>query len=116
MSEKKLSSDAVEWMYHKYIKDDPERMAHLELLRRQSDLAQRIYNIRHKFRMSREDLAEFSDLTLETIEDLEESDYEGDWDEAVNKVNAGFQKWFANVILPAAEMKPEDYSIGALSG
>jgi DNA-binding protein HU-beta len=112
MSEKKLSTDAVEWMYNRYIKDDPARIAHLELVRKQSDHAQKIYDIREKLRMTREDLAEFSGLTAETIEDLEESDYNGDWDEAVQKVNTGFQRWFTEVILPVARMKPEEFSVG----
>ncbi len=43
---------------------------------------------------------------------MEESDYAGDWDEAINKVNTGFHDWFTNVILPAAGMKPEEYSVG----
>ncbi len=116
MSEKKLSDDAVGWMYNRYIKDDPERIAHLELVRRQGDLAQQIYDIRTTLHMTREQLAEFSDLTADTIEDLEESDYDGDWDEAIKKVNIGFHNWFTNVILPVARMKPEDYSVGVSAG
>jgi len=112
MDEKKLSDDAVEWMYNRYIKDDPSRIAHLELVRKQSDLAQQIYDIRQKLRMTREDLAEFSGLSAETVEDLEESDYDGDWDLAIRKVNTGFQTWFTEVILPVARLKPEEYSVG----
>lgn len=115
MSKKELSTDAVECMYDKYKKDDPERVAHLELVRKQADLAKKIYDIRSRLHMTREQLAEFSGLTAETIEDLEESDYDGDWDEAIKKVNSGFHNWFTNVILPAARMKPEDYSVGALN-
>jgi DNA-binding XRE family transcriptional regulator len=112
MNNRRLSSDAVEWAYDRYIKGHPEREASLGEASRQSDLAQRIYDIRERFRMSREDLAEFSGLTVETIEDMEESDYDGDWDQAVKRLDAGFRKWFANVILPASKMKPEDYSVG----
>lgn len=112
MSEKRLSTDAVEWAYTRFIKGNPEREASLAEATRQSDLAQRIYDIRKKFRMTRDDLAAYSGLTAETIEDVEESDYDGDWDDAIEKVNAGFHKWFADVILPAARMKPEDYSVG----
>ena len=66
--------------------------------------------------MAREDLAGVSGLKAETIEDLEESDYDGDWDEAIKKVNTGFHNWVTNVILPAAQMKREDYSVGIASG
>ncbi|MFC1836946.1 helix-turn-helix domain-containing protein [Thermodesulfobacteriota bacterium] len=111
MSEKRLSSDAVEWAYNRYIKGNPEREASFAEVSRQSDLAQQIYDIREKLNMTREQLAEFSGLSPETIEDLEETDYEGDWEEAIDKVNRGFHNWFTNVILPAARMKPEDYSV-----
>jgi DNA-binding XRE family transcriptional regulator len=111
MSEKKFSSDAVEWSYNRYIKGDPEREASFREASKQSDMGQQIYDIREKFRMSREDLAELSGLTPETIEDLEETDYDGDWDEAMVKINRAFHNWFSDVILPAARMKPEDYSV-----
>ncbi len=115
MSEKKLSTDAVEWAYNRYIKNDPDRGAHLELLRKQSALAQQIYDIRNKLHMTRDDLAEFSGLTSEAIEDLEESDYEGDWNEAIDRINHAFHHWFTKVIVPAAQMKPDDYSVKAVN-
>jgi DNA-binding protein HU-beta len=111
VDDKKLSTDAVEWAYNRYIKNDPERVAHLDLVRKQAALAQQIYDIRKKLRMTREDLAEFSGLAPETIEDIEESDYDGDWDEAIQRINSAFLTWFQNVILPVAKMKPEEYSV-----
>ncbi|MGB6067704.1 MAG: hypothetical protein WBG50_23100 [Desulfomonilaceae bacterium] len=111
MTEGKRSSDAVEWACNQYIKNDPERVAHLELLRKQSALARQIYDIRNRLHMTREDLAEFSGLTPEAIEDLEETDYDGDWDEAVNKINRAFHCWVSDVIIPVARMTPDDYSV-----
>lgn len=111
MSEKKRSSDAFEWAYNHYIKGDPEMEQYFEELGVQSELAQQVYDIREKLRMTREQLAEFSGLSPDTIEDLEETDYDGDWREAIEKVNTGFQNWFTTVILPAARMTPEDYSV-----
>jgi DNA-binding protein HU-beta len=99
-------------MYERYIKEDVPARNELEKIRVQGDLAGEIYGVRNKLRMTRRDLAEFADLSPETIEDLEESDYEGDWDEAISKVNAGFRKWFEEVIIPASEMQPEEYSVG----
>ena len=115
MEKKKLSSDAHRWMYDRYIRDDPEAQAFLKTVKIQADLAGQIYDIRHRLHMTREDLAELSELSPEIIEDLEESDYDGDWDEAIRKVNQAFHNWFANVILPAARMKPEDYSVKVAS-
>jgi DNA-binding XRE family transcriptional regulator len=115
MEEKKLSSDAYQWMYNRYIKDDPDAREFLKEVKIQADLAGQIYSIRTKLRMTREDLAEFSGLTPETIEDLEESDYDGDWQEATIRINRAFHQWFTNVILPASQMKPEDYSVKAVN-
>ena len=113
MTEK--SSDAVEWAYNRYIRGNPEREASLEEAGRQSDLAQQVYDIRNKLRMTRDDLAEFSGFTPETIEDIEESDYDGDWDEAMTRINRAFHHWFTNVIVPASQMKPDEYSVKAES-
>ena len=113
MSEK--SSDAVEWAYNRYIKGNPEREVSFEEAGRQADLAQQIYDIRNKLHMTRDDLAEFSGLTPETIEDLEESDYDDDWDEAVASINRAFRVWVSDVIVPVARMTPDDYSVKAVS-
>jgi DNA-binding XRE family transcriptional regulator len=111
MTDKIMSSDAVAWMYNRYIKGKPEREASLKKMKIQADLAGQIYDIRHKFRMTREDLAEFADLTPKTIEDIEESDYDADWDEAVGRINRAFRRWFTEVILPASQMQPEEYLV-----
>lgn len=115
MKEKKTSSDAYQWMHDRYIMGDPEAQAFLKEVRIQADLAGQIYAIREKLGMTRGQLAEFSGLIPETIEDLEESDYDGDWNEAIEKINRGFHHWFTNVILPAASMKPEEYSVKAVN-
>lgn len=115
MEEKKFSSNAHQWMYKRYIKDDPEAQAFLKEVKIQADLAGQIYSIRNKLHMTREDLAEFSGLTPKTIEDLEESDYDGDWDEAINQINRAFRSWVSDVIVPVARMTPDDYSVKAIS-
>jgi DNA-binding protein HU-beta len=115
MEEKKLSSDAYQWMYNRYIKDDTDARSFLKEVKIQADVAGQIYSIRNKLHMTREDLAEFSGLTPETIEDLEESDYDGDWEEAAGRINRAFHQWFTNVILPAAQMTPDDYSVKAVN-
>jgi len=111
MKEKELSSDAYKWMYRRYIKNEPDAQAFLRDVKTQADLAGQIYSIRNKLRMTRDDLAECSGLTPETIEDIEESDYDGDWDEAIARINRAFHHWFTEVIVPAAQMKPNEYSV-----
>ncbi|MGC8603791.1 MAG: hypothetical protein ACP5VS_08900 [Desulfomonilaceae bacterium] len=115
MEKNNISSDAYQWTYERYIKGDPEIQDFLGEVKIKANLSGQIYSIRNKLRMSREDLAEFSGLTSEAIEDLEESDYDGSWEDAIERINRAFQLWFANVILPAARMAPEEYSIKAVS-
>lgn len=116
MKEKKLSSDAYQWAYDRFIKDDPEMQEFLKEVKVQSEIAGRIYNIRHKLGMSREQLAQYAGLTPEVIEDLEESDYEGSWEHVLERVNQAFESWFREIILPASRMNPEDYSVSVQTG
>jgi DNA-binding XRE family transcriptional regulator len=115
MEKNNPSSDAYQWTYERFIKDDPEIKEYLKDVRVKAELSSQIYSIRTRLHMSREELAEFSGLTSEAIEDLEESDYDGSWEDAVELINRAFQLWFASVILPVARMSPEEYSIKAVN-
>jgi len=115
MDSKKIVTDAYQWSYDRYIKDDPELVQFASEMRVKAAMAQQIYDIRHKLHMTREDLAEFSGLTPETIEDIEESDYDGDWDEVITCINRAFHDWFTNVIRPAAQITPDEYAVKAVN-
>jgi DNA-binding XRE family transcriptional regulator len=95
----------------RYIKDDPERVEFASEMRAKAGISQQVYEIRNKLRMTRGDLAEFSGLDPETVEDIEESDYDGDWDEAIASINRAFRVWVSDVIVPVAQMTPDDYSV-----
>ncbi len=115
MSSKKIVTDAYQWSYDRYVKDDPDLVDFAKDIRTKALVAQQIYDIRNKLHMTREDLAEYSGLTPEAIEDLEESDYDGDWNKAIDRINHAFHHWFTNVIVPAAQMTPDDYSVKAVN-
>ena len=115
MSRKKTVRDAYQWSYDRYVKNDPDLVDFAQEIRTNGLLAQQIYDIRNRLHVTRQDLAEFSSLTPEAIEVLEETDYDGDWNEAIDKINGAFRRWFQDVILPAARMKPNDYSVKALN-
>jgi DNA-binding XRE family transcriptional regulator len=115
MEDKDLSSDAYQWMYDRYIKDDPDAQAFLKEVRIQADLAAQVYHIRNKLHMTQGDLAAYSGLTAMAIDDIEESDYDGDWEEAIELINRAFRLWFESVIVPAARMTEEEYSVKAVS-
>lgn len=112
MDEKKLSNDAVEWAYNRYIKGDPEQEAYFDELGIQVGIARQIYDIRERLRMTREDLAEFSGLSVETIKEMEETNYDGDWDEAIEKINGAFAAWVTKVLAPSYKVgPPKDYRV-----
>jgi DNA-binding XRE family transcriptional regulator len=113
MSSKKIVTDAYRWSYDRYVKDDPELVEFAKDIRVKAELAQQIYDIRNKLHMTRDDLAGFSGLTPESIEDIEETDYDGDWDGAVALINRAFRVWVSDVIVPVARMTPDDYSAQA---
>jgi DNA-binding protein HU-beta len=115
MSSRKIVTDAYQWSYDRYVKDDPELVEFADDVKIKASFAQQIYDIRKRLRMSREELAELAGLTAEAIEDLEETDYEDNWDDAIEKINSAFRKWFQTVILPAAEMTEDDYSVRAMN-
>lgn len=116
MTEKKLSTDAVAWAYEEFIKDDPKRVARLEIIRAQAAVARNIYRSRKRLNMTREDLATSSGLTQEVIEDIEESDYDGDWADAVEKIRRGFLAWAANLTMPSQRTEPpSDYQAEELN-
>lgn len=115
MSNKKIVTDAYQWSYNRYVKGDPDLVDFAQEIRAKGLLAQQIYDIRNRLHMTREDLAEFSGLRPEAIEDLEDSDYDGDWNEAIDRINHAFHHWFTDVIVPAAQMKPDDYLVKAVN-
>jgi hypothetical protein len=62
MANNKKVTDAYQWSYDRYIKDDPELARFADEMRVKAGIAQQIYDIRNRLRMTREDLAEFSGL------------------------------------------------------
>ena len=54
MEEKKMSPDAFQWAYDRYIADDPEEVAAYREERIKADVAQEVFNIRRQSGLSRE--------------------------------------------------------------
>ena len=48
MEEKKLSSDAYQWAYDRYIKGNPEMEKYFEELGVKADIARQLYNLRNQ--------------------------------------------------------------------
>jgi ribosome-binding protein aMBF1 (putative translation factor) len=79
MEDKKLSSDAYQWAYDRYIKGDPEMEKYYDELGVKADIARQLYNLRNQAGLSREQLAQLTGIAESVIEDIEEADYEGDF-------------------------------------
>ena len=79
MEEKKVSSDAYQWAYDRYIKSDTEMEKYFEELGVKADIARQLYHLRNQASLSREQLAALVGTTESVIEDIEDADYEGDF-------------------------------------
>ena len=76
MSEKRITSDAVEILDHLYVKDDTEMQRMVELEWVKSEIAQQAYDLRLAVELTQEQLALKIGTTAEVIDNLEETDYE----------------------------------------
>jgi len=79
MEEKKLSSDAYQWAYYRYIKGDPEMEKYFEEMGVKADIARQLYNLRDQAGLTQDQLADLVGTNASVIEDIEEADCEGDF-------------------------------------
>jgi ribosome-binding protein aMBF1 (putative translation factor) len=73
-----IRSEALGYLYERYYKDHPERLASLEREMINVEVAQCLYDLRGETGLSLEEFAESVRVEPSVIEDLEEADYEGD--------------------------------------
>lgn len=70
-------SPAVQYLYDRYIGDDPERIGSVEEESANLDVAQKIYDLRSAAGLSQRALAKLVGTTASVICQLEDADYEG---------------------------------------
>ncbi len=75
--ERQTRSPGLQAMYDKYIRDDPESVAHYERARADADIAQSIYDLRTGAGLSQRELAARVGTTASVISRLEDADYSG---------------------------------------
>ena len=73
----KFSSTAVQFLYDRYIGDDPERVREYEEEVLNAEIARKIYQLRTKAGLSQRELARRVGTTASAICRLEDADYEG---------------------------------------
>ncbi len=77
MTRNRKTSDAVEILHDRYLKDDLEMTQLLQDEREKSEVAREIYNIRKKAGLTQGELAKTVGTTQSVISCLESSDYKG---------------------------------------
>ena len=77
MAKKEKTTDAVDILYRRYIKGDPEQEASLQAERVNADVACLIHDLRKDADLSQKELAELIGTTQSVISRLEDADYEG---------------------------------------
>jgi DNA-binding XRE family transcriptional regulator len=77
VKKKKPTSDAVEILHRRYYDDHPERLAGLEEVRANDDVARKIFALRTEASMTQRELAKLVGTTASVICRLEDADYEG---------------------------------------
>ena len=88
----KSTSNAVEILRRRYVKDDPERKASVETQRANAEIAQLIYTMRTEAGMTQGQLAELVATTQSVISRLEDSDYEGHSLSMLHRIAEALQK------------------------
>lgn len=90
--ESKPTDDAVEILHKRLVKNDPEKIAELDKIRADNDVARKIYNLRTKEGLSQRAFAKRVGTTASVICRLEDSDYEGHSLAMLNRIAAALDK------------------------
>ena len=86
------TSDALEILYNRYYKGNPERIAELEEARINDDVARKIRELREKAGLSQRKLAEIVGTTASVICRLEDADYEGHSLSMLNRIASALDR------------------------
>ena len=108
---KKLSSDAFQWAYDRYIGNDPKEIALYEEERVKADIAQTVYNLRNQAGLSHEQLADLAGTTASVIEDIEEADYEEDFLLMASRIAAALHKRVEVRFVPEETPEPTGIAV-----
>lgn len=84
--------DAVEILHRRFVGDDPEKLAELEKIRADNDVARKIYDLRMKAGLSQRALAKLVGTTASVICRLEDADYGGHSLAMLNRIAAALDK------------------------
>ena len=86
------TSNAAELLRRRYIKDDPQREASLEVERVNAEVARMIYELRIDAGLSQQELADLVGTTQSAVSRLEDADYEGHSLSMLNRISKALQQ------------------------
>ncbi len=98
---KKMKSAALQFAYDRYIGNNPERIASFEEELANTDIAQKIYDLRMKVGLTQRQLAKLVGTTASVICRLEDADYEGHSLAMLRRIAAALDKRVEIRFLPA---------------
>ena len=92
MSDKrKKTSDALTILHNRYIKGDADRLAAIEAEREKIKIAEQVYALRKQRDLTQKQLAEIMGTTQSVISRLENTDYESERIDTLQKLAAALQ-------------------------
>jgi len=105
MAKKEKTSDAVQILRNRYVKDDPQRKASVETERVNAQVARMIHDLRNDAGLTQQELAELVGTTQSVISRLEDADYEGHSLSMLNRIGKALKQKMT-VVMTAQEPEP----------
>ncbi len=100
---RKPTTDALEILNRRYYEGRPDRLASLEEERANDEIAQKIYELRTKARLTQQQLAKLVGTSTSVICRLEDSDYEGHSLSMLRRIAAALDQRVVIRFVPAKE-------------
>ena len=107
MAKKEKTSDGVQILRNRYVKDDPQRMASVEAERVNAQVARMIYDLRNDAGLTQKELAELVGTTQSVISRLEDADYEGHSLSLLNRIAEALNQKMS-VVMTAKQPPSKD--------
>jgi len=104
-------SDAYQWGYNRYIKGDPEIENYFEELGVKADMARQLYNLRDQAGLTQEQLADLVGVEASVIDDIEETDYDGDFLAMASRIAPALHRRVEVRLVPVEDMEPAERAL-----
>ena len=110
MAKQRSTTDVVEILHRRYIGDDEERKASLQMERINADVARMIYDLRKEVGLTQKELSARVGTTQSVISRLEDADYDGHSLSMLNRIAASLNRRLAVTLV--ADKPGEEVPVG----